>query len=151
VKEYTPTPTKPIAPEKYLQVGITKDYFNMFFPLTVAYCHGYLVLGVVYWRYVTARFLGRRGYCATHRPLPDDFERSLPERYNRNSRIKGFPNVAEVLEPLTVRGAEAWTSEEDDGSAHGVTGAAGFAPAISPKRLPPLPPPFFRALSTKGI
>jgi hypothetical protein len=50
----------------------------------------------------------------------------LPERYNRNSRLKGFPNVAEVLEPLTVRGAKAWTSEERRLAAYGVTDAAGL-------------------------
>jgi hypothetical protein len=93
---------------------------------------GILFLALFDGRHVTARFLGRRGYCATHRPLPDDFERSLPERYNRNSRIKGFPNVAEVFGPLTVRGAKAWTSEERKLVAHGVTGAEGFAPAFSP-------------------
>jgi hypothetical protein len=109
-----------------------KALFNDFILLTRANHGGYLVLGVVWLTPVTAWFLGRRGYCATHRPLPDDFERSLPERYNRNSRIKGFPNVAEVLEPLTVRGAKAWTSEERKLVAYGVTGVARSAPAFSP-------------------
>jgi hypothetical protein len=95
---------------------------------------GILFLALFYQRHVTARFLGRRGYCATHRPLPDDFERSLPERYNRNSRLKGFPNVAEVFGPLTVRGAKAWTSEERKLVAYGVTGVADSAPALSPLR-----------------
>jgi hypothetical protein len=64
---------------------------------------GILILALFDPRQVSARFLGRRGYCATHRPLPDDFERSLAERYNRDSRIKGLPNVAEVLTSYGAR------------------------------------------------
>jgi hypothetical protein len=56
----------------------------------------------------------------------------LPERYNRNSRLKGFPNVAEVFGPLTVRGAKAWTSEERKLVAYGVSGVAISAPAFLP-------------------
>src|SRR5450759_5068207 len=61
---------------------------------------------------VSTRFawiLGRRGVRAANKPLPAGVERcSLG--CTRDSRVKGFSNVAEVMGSLTARGAEAWTS-----------------------------------------
>src|SRR5450759_767145 len=53
--------------------------------------------------------LGRRGVRAANKPLPSGVER-CSSGWTRDSRVKGFSNVAEVLGSLTARGAEAWTS-----------------------------------------
>lgn len=36
---------------------------------------------------------------------------TLAVEVDRNSRLKGFPNVAEHSDVLTVRGAKAWTTD----------------------------------------
>src|ERR1035441_929153 len=56
-----------------------------------------------------AWILGRRGVRAANKPLPSDVER-CSSGCTRDSRVKGFSNVAEVIGSLTARGAEAWTS-----------------------------------------
>jgi hypothetical protein len=45
------------------------------------------------------RILGRRGVRAANRPLPFGVER-CQTRVTRDVRVKGFPNVAEVMKPL---------------------------------------------------
>src|ERR1017187_423794 len=56
-----------------------------------------------------AWILGRRGVRAANMPLPLR-RRKMSSGWTRDSRVKGFSNVAEVLGSLTARGAEAWTS-----------------------------------------
>src|ERR1035438_525676 len=56
-----------------------------------------------------AWILGRRGVRAANKPLPSGVER-CSSGSTRDSRVKGFSNVAEVVGSLTARGAEAWTS-----------------------------------------
>lgn len=56
-----------------------------------------------------AWILGRRGVRAAYRPLPSGVER-CSSGWTRDSRVKGFSNVAEIFGSLTARGAEAWTS-----------------------------------------
>src|ERR1039458_551407 len=56
-----------------------------------------------------AWILGRRGVRAAYKPLPSGVER-CSSGWTRDSRVKGFPNVAEVFGSLTACGAEAWTS-----------------------------------------
>src|ERR1017187_2859865 len=56
-----------------------------------------------------AWILGRRGVRAANKPLPSGVER-CSSGSTRDSRVKGFSNVAEVMGSLTARGAEAWTS-----------------------------------------
>ena len=56
-----------------------------------------------------AWILGRRGVRAANKPLPSGVER-CSSGLTRDSRVKGFSNVAEVFGSLTARGAEALTS-----------------------------------------
>src|ERR1035438_8825422 len=56
-----------------------------------------------------AWILGRRGVRAANKPLPSGVER-CSSGCTRDSRLKGFSNVAEVFGSLTACGAEAWTS-----------------------------------------
>src|ERR1019366_9789155 len=56
-----------------------------------------------------AWILGRRGVRAANMPLPLR-RRKMSSGWTRDSRVKGFSNVAEVIVSLTACGAEAWTS-----------------------------------------
>src|ERR1017187_3140149 len=61
---------------------------------------------------VSTRFawiLGRRGVARQTSHCPQA-SKDAEWRVTRDSRTKGFSNVAEVMGSLTARGAEAWTS-----------------------------------------